>query len=111
ARQPARAARARLAAIHRLRPRTRDRPVQGRNHRLVPRAELAAGREARRMAEAARERTRRIQGAETWQEGRALRRQPNFPILQRPADEGYGDLREAQGPDHHYLAAAAVGDC
>ena len=43
-------------------------------------------------------------------EGRALRGQPDLPRLQRPADEGHGDLREAQGADHHHLAAPAAGD-
>ena len=44
------------------------------------------------------------------QEGRALRGQPDLPRLQRPADEGHGNLREAQGSDHHHLAASAAGD-
>ena len=61
--QFARTAGGRLAAVHRLRARTRDRPVQGRHRRLVPGAERPAGRKARRMADPDRERTRRIQGA------------------------------------------------
>ena len=75
-----------------------------------PGAERPSGRKARRMADADRERTRRIQGAASGEEGRALRGQPDLPRLQRPADEGHGNLRQAPGSDHHHLAAAAAGN-
>src|SRR5882757_5457994 len=58
----ARIAGGRIAVVHRLRARTRDRPVQGRHRRLLPGAQRPSGREARRMAEPDRERTRRTQG-------------------------------------------------
>ena len=61
--QFARTAGGRLAAVHRVRARTRHRPVQGRNRRLVSGAERPPGRKARRMADPDRERARRIQGA------------------------------------------------
>src|SRR5712664_1367500 len=75
----ARTAGGRSAVVHRLRARARDRPVQGRHRRLVSGAERAPGREARRMAEPDRERTRRIPGAASAEEGRALCGQPDLP--------------------------------
>ncbi len=99
-----------LAALHRVGPRAGHRPVQGRRGRLVPGAQCAPGRKARGMADPHRERARRIQGAASGEEGRALRGQPDLPRLQRPADAGHGNLRQAQGADHHHLAAAAAGD-
>src|SRR5437667_1376700 len=104
--QFARTARGRIPAVHRVGARTRDRPVQGRHRRFVPRAQRPSRRKTRRVADADRQRTRRIQGAASGEESRALCGQPDLPRFQRPADEGHGDLREAQGPDHHYLAAA-----
>src|SRR6266702_735106 len=59
------------------------------------------------MADPDRERARRVQGAASGQKGSALRGQPDLPRLQRPADEGHGDLREAPGSDHHHLVEAA----
>ena len=66
-------------------PGPRHRPVQGRHRRLVPRAERPPGGKARRVAEPDRERTRRVQGAASGEEGRTLRGQPDLHTLQRPA--------------------------
>src|SRR5215218_7047029 len=103
----ARTARGRLAAVYRLRTGTRDRPVQGRHRRFVPGAERPPGGKARRMAEPDRERAWRVQGAASAEEGRALRGQPDLPPFERPADEGHGNLREAQGACYHHLVAPA----
>ena len=108
--QSARTAGGRIAAVYRVRARTRHRPVQGRHRRLVSGAERAPGRETRRMADADRERAWRVQGAASGEESSALCGQPDLPRLQRPADEGHGDLREAPGSDHYHLAAPAAGN-